>query len=54
MSNGSDNNKDKQLNSLKLMEYIIRKPMDKETKEWPHDPAVDKLHEIRKQMKNEL
>lgn len=53
MSNGSDNNKDKQLNSLKLMEYIIRKPMDKETKEWPRDPAVDKLHKMREDIQSE-
>lgn len=53
MSNESDNNKNKQLNSLKLMEYIIRKPMDKKTKEWPHDPAVDKLHKMKEQIQSE-
>ena len=53
MSNDSDNNKDAQLNSLRLMEYIIRKPMDKETKTWQHDPAVEKLHEIGERIKND-
>jgi len=49
-----DNNINKDLNSIRLMEYIIRKPMDKETKTWQHDPAVEKLHRLREQMKNEL
>jgi hypothetical protein len=49
-----DNNINKDLNSIRLMEYIIRKPMDKETKTWQHDPAVEKLHHLREQMKNEL
>jgi hypothetical protein len=52
--NAKDNNINKQLNSIRLMEYIIRKPMDKETKTWQHDPAVEKLHRLREQMKNEL
>lgn len=52
--NHQDNNIDKQLNSIRLMEYIIRKPMNKETKSWDHDPAVEKLHHIREQLKNEL
>jgi hypothetical protein len=52
--NAKDNNIDKQLNSIRLMEYIIRKPMNKETKSWDHDPAVEKLHHLREQMKNEL
>jgi hypothetical protein len=51
--NAKDNNIDKQLNSIRLMEYIIRKPMNKETKSWDHDPAVEKLHHLREQMKNE-
>jgi len=54
MENNQDNNKSMQLNSLRLMEYVIRKPMDKETKTWKHDPAVEKLHRLREQMKNEL
>lgn len=53
MSNDSDNNKDAQLNSLRLMEYIIRKPMDKETKTWQHDSAVEKLHEMGERIKND-
>ena len=52
--NAKDNNIDKDLNSIRLMEYIIRKPMNKETKSWEHDPAVEKLHHLREQMKNEL
>ena len=51
--NAKHNNIDKQLNSIRLMEYIIRKPMNKETKSWDHDPAVEKLHHLREQMKNE-
>ena len=51
--NVNDNNINKKLNSIRLMEYIIRKPMDKETKTWAHDPAVEKLHQIREQLKNE-
>lgn len=51
--NAKDNNIDKDLNSIRLMEYIIRKPMNKETKSWDHDPAVEKLHHLREQMKNE-
>jgi hypothetical protein len=51
--NAKDNNIDKQLNSIRLMEYIIRKPMNKETKSWDHDPAVEKLHNMREQMKND-
>ena len=51
--NHQDNNINKQLNSIRLMEYIIRKPMNKETKSWDHDPAVEKLHHIREQLKNE-
>jgi len=53
MNNDSDNNKDVQLNSLRLMEYIIRKPIDKKTKTWQHDPAVEKLYEMREQIKND-
>jgi hypothetical protein len=53
MENHQDNNKDTQLNSLRLMEYIIRKPKDKETKTWQHDPAVEKLHNMREQIKND-
>jgi hypothetical protein len=53
MENTQDNNKDMQLNSLHLMEYIIRKPMNKETKTWQHDPAVEKLHNMREQIKND-
>jgi hypothetical protein len=53
MNNDSDNNKEAQLNSLRLMEYIIRKPMNKETKTWQHDPAVEKLHEMGEQIKND-
>lgn len=53
MENTQDNNKDMQLNSLRLMEYIIRKPMNKETKTWQHDPAVEKLHNMREQIKND-
>ena len=53
MNNDSDNNKNAQLNSLRLMEYIIRKPMDKETKTWQHDPAVEKLHEMGERIKND-
>jgi hypothetical protein len=52
--NAKDNNINKDLNSIRLMEYIIRKPMNKETKSWEHDPAVEKLHHLREQMKNEL
>ena len=52
--NAKDNNINKDLNSIRLMEYIIRKPMNKETKSWDHDPAVEKLHHLREQMKNEL
>jgi len=52
--NDKDNNINKDLNSIRLMEYIIRKPMNKETKSWDHDPAVEKLHHLREQMKNEL
>lgn len=51
--NAKDNNINKDLNSIRLMEYIIRKPMNKETKSWDHDPAVEKLHHLREQMKNE-
>ena len=51
--NAKDNNINKDLNSIRLMEYIIRKPMNKETKSWEHDPAVEKLHHLREQMKNE-
>jgi hypothetical protein len=53
MENHQDNNKDTQLNSLRLMDYIIRKPKDKETKTWQHDPAVEKLHNMREQIKND-
>lgn len=53
MEKGEDTNKNKQLNSLELIEYIIRKPMDKATKTWPHDPAVDKLHELRERIEYE-
>jgi hypothetical protein len=35
------------------MEYIIRKPMNKETRTWEHDPAVEKLHEMKEQLKND-
>jgi hypothetical protein len=54
MNNELNNNKDKQLNNLTLMEYIIRKPINKDTKTWEHDPAVDKLHKIKEQIKNDL
>jgi len=53
MENNQDNNKSMQLNSLRLMEYIIRKPMDKKTKTWQHDPAVEKLHEMREEIKSD-
>ena len=51
--NDKDNNINKDLNSIRLMEYIIRKPMDKETKTWQHDPAVEKLHEMREEIKSD-
>lgn len=50
---GWDNSKHTQLNSLKLMEYIIRKPMNKETKTYPADAAVEKLHKLKEQIENE-
>ena len=53
MENHKDNNKNAQLNSLRLMEYIIRKPMNKGTKTWQHDPAVEKLHDMREQITND-
>jgi hypothetical protein len=53
MENHQDNNKNKQLNSMWLIENIIQKPKDKETKTWQHDPAVEKLHNMREQIKND-
>lgn len=57
MENYKDNNKDLQLNSLLLMEYIIRKPIGKKNNlrksAGVHDPAVEKLHHLREQIKNE-
>jgi len=53
MENHQDNNKNKQLNSMWLIENIIKKPKDKETKTWQHDPAVEKLHYMREQIKND-
>jgi hypothetical protein len=51
MENTKDNNKNKQLNSMWLIQTIIQKPIDKKTKTWQHDPAVEKLQEIREQIK---
>jgi len=44
-----DINKETKLNTIWLIENIIKKPMDKETKTWAHDPAVEKLHQLKEQ-----